>query len=117
MKQLPFASLSYELKKKQTRRERFLLEMEQVVPWDALLAVIEPVYPKSGGRGRQPMPLSMMLRIYGEQQWFELSDRGRRTHSMKSGPCGALPALSWARPRRPMRPRSSISADYRSRTD
>lgn len=117
MKQLPFASLSYDLKKKQTRRERFLLEMEQVVPWDALLAVIEPVYPKSGGRGRQPMPLSMMLRIYGEQQWFELSDRGRRTHSMKSGPCGALPALSWARPRRPMRPRSSISADYRSRTD
>ena len=42
MKQLTFASLSYDLKKKQTRRERFLLEMEQVVPWDALLAVVEP---------------------------------------------------------------------------
>jgi hypothetical protein len=49
MKQLTFASLSYEFKKKQTRRERFLLEMEQVVPWDALLAVVEPFYPRSAG--------------------------------------------------------------------
>jgi hypothetical protein len=46
MKQTTFASLSYDSKKKQTRRERFLLEMEQVVPWDALLAVVEPFYPK-----------------------------------------------------------------------
>ena len=53
MKQLTFASLSYELKKKQTRRERFLLEMEQVVPWDALLAVVEPFYPKSDQPARQ----------------------------------------------------------------
>lgn len=76
MKQLTFASLSYDIKNKQTRRERFLLEMEQGVPWEALLAVIEPVYPKSGGRGRQPMPLSMMLRLYCVQQWFDLSDPG-----------------------------------------
>ncbi|WP_460028956.1 transposase, partial [Methyloparacoccus murrellii] len=76
MKQLTFASLSYDLKKKQTRRERFLLEMEQVVPWDALLAVVEPFYPKPGQPGRQPMPLSMMLRIHCLQQWFDLSDPG-----------------------------------------
>ena len=76
MKQLTFASLSYDLKKKQTRRERFLQEMEQVVPWQALLAVVEPFYPTSGQPGRPPMPLSMMLRIHCLQQWFDLSDPG-----------------------------------------
>ena len=76
MKQTTFASLSYDAKKKQTRRERFVLEMEQVVPWEALLAVVEPFYPKSGQPGRQPMPLNMMLRIHGLQQGFNLSDPG-----------------------------------------
>lgn len=74
MKQITFASLAYEAKKKQTRREKFLAEMEQVVPWVALLAVIEPYYPKSGRRGRPPMPLATMLRIYCIQQWYALSD-------------------------------------------
>jgi hypothetical protein len=48
--------------------------MEQVVPWDALLAVVEPFYPKSGQPGGQPMPLSMMLRIHCLQREFDLSD-------------------------------------------
>lgn len=61
MKQTTFASLAFERKKKQTRRERFLAEMEKVVPWAALLAVIEPHYPTTGRRGRPPMPLSTML--------------------------------------------------------
>jgi IS5 family transposase len=74
MKQTTFASLAFERKKKQTRRERFLLEMEAVVPWSELLAVIEPHYPKSGGRGRPPMTLATMLRIYFLQQWYALSD-------------------------------------------
>lgn len=74
--QTTFASLSYDTKKKQTRREKFLLEMELVIPWGSLLAVIMPFYPKSGHRGRQPMPLPMMLRIYFLQQWFDLSDPG-----------------------------------------
>lgn len=74
MKQTTFASLAYERKKKQTRRERFLAEMEAVVPWAALLAVIEPHYPTTGCRGRPPMPLSTMLRIYFMQQWYALSD-------------------------------------------
>lgn len=74
MKQTTFASLAFERKKKQTRRERFLAEMEAVVPWAALLAVIEPHYPTSGRRGRPPMPLATMLRIYFMQQWYALSD-------------------------------------------
>ncbi|CAI07435.1 Transposase, IS5 family [Aromatoleum aromaticum EbN1] len=48
--------------------------MDAVVPWAALLAVIEPHYPKAGRRGRQPMPMETMLRIYFMQQWYALSD-------------------------------------------
>ena len=76
MKQASFASLTFDAQKKQTRREKFLAEMEQAVPWDALLAVIEPHYPKAGRRGRQPMPLEAMLRICFLQQWYALSDPG-----------------------------------------
>jgi IS5 family transposase len=74
MKQLSLASLTYAAKGKQTRREKFLSEMEQVVPWAELEALIEPHYPKAGKRGGQPKPLSAMLRIYVMQQWFGLSD-------------------------------------------
>lgn len=74
MKQTTFASLAFDRKKKQTRRERFLSEMETVVPWAALLAVIEPHYPKAGRRGRPPKALETMLRIYFMQQWYALSD-------------------------------------------
>jgi transposase, IS5 family len=69
MKRRPFASLSFESKKKPTRRERFLGEMDKVVPWEALLALIEPSYPRSGRRGRPPMPAATMLRIHFMQQW------------------------------------------------
>jgi IS5 family transposase len=74
MKQTSFASLAFTEKKKQTRRERFLAEMEAVVPWSALLSVIEPHYPKSGRVGRQPVGLETMLRIDFMQQWYALSD-------------------------------------------
>jgi IS5 family transposase len=76
MKQTTFASLAYEQKKKRTRREKFLGEMDQVVPWAKLVALIEPHYPKAGRRGRPPMPLETMLRIYFMQQWYALSDPG-----------------------------------------
>lgn len=76
MKQQSFASFEYHGKKKQTRRERFLTEMERVIPWKRLLAVIEPHYPKAGARGGQPKPLEAMLRIYLLQQWYGLSDPG-----------------------------------------
>jgi IS5 family transposase len=76
MKQISFASLAFERKKKRTRRELFLGEMDELIPWSELLALIEPYYPKSGRRGRQPMPLETMLRIYFMQQWYGLSDPG-----------------------------------------
>src|SRR5438309_3047043 len=73
MKQSTFADLEYDVKKKRTRREKFLAEMNQVVPWARWLQLIEPHYPKAG-LGRRPMPLERMLRIYLLQQWFNLSD-------------------------------------------
>ena len=73
MSQMSFSSLAFQSKKKVTRREHFLGEMDQVTPWPALEELIEPHYPKAG-RGRRPMSLSTMLRIYFLQQWFQLSD-------------------------------------------
>jgi IS5 family transposase len=72
-KQTSFAQSEYAGKKKVTRRERFLGEMERVVPWARLVAVIEPHYPK-GKRGRPPMGVERMLRIYFLQQWYALAD-------------------------------------------
>jgi IS5 family transposase len=71
--QRTFASLAWTEKKKVTRRERFLAEMNAVIPWTELLALIRPHYP-TAGRGRTPMPLERMLRIYFLQQWFDLAD-------------------------------------------
>lgn len=71
--QLSFAQSEYAGKKKVTRRERFLGEMEQVVPWVRLCAVIEPHYPQ-GRRGRPPIGIERMLRIYFLQQWYALAD-------------------------------------------
>jgi transposase, IS5 family len=73
MSQPTFAALAFANKKKQTRREKFLAEMEQVVPWAKLLEVMEQYYPKAG-QGRPPLGLEKMLRIYFLQQWFSLSD-------------------------------------------
>jgi IS5 family transposase len=73
MKQPTFASLAFENKKKKTRREKFLDEMEQVVPWGKLLPIIEKHYPKAG-KGRPPLGVEKMLRIYFLQQWYSLSD-------------------------------------------
>src|SRR5437879_7715281 len=58
---------------KKTRRAIFLEEMEQVVPWAKLCAVIAPHYPRPGN-GRRPKELEQMLRIYFLQQWFNLAD-------------------------------------------
>ena len=73
MNSLSFASLAYDNKKKKTRREKFLQEMDKVIPWRELIQIIERHYPKAGN-GRQPMPLERMLRIYFMQQWYGLSD-------------------------------------------
>ena len=75
MQQISFSQMEYAGKKRVTRRERFLGEMERVVPWSALLEVLEPYYPK-GKRGRPPIGLERMLRVYFIQQWYGLSDEG-----------------------------------------
>jgi IS5 family transposase len=71
--QRTFAWLAWNGKGKVTRRERFLAEMDAVIPWSRLVRLIEPHYPKAG-QGRQPLGLEKMLRIYFLQQWFNLSD-------------------------------------------
>ena len=71
--QLSFAQSEYAMKKKVTRRERFLGEMEEVVPWERLMEVIKPHSPK-GERGRRPIGIERMLRIYFLQQWYGLAD-------------------------------------------
>lgn len=71
--QRTLASVAYDTKGKVTRRERFLREMDAVIPWARLIALIAPHYAKPG-RGRRPLPLETMLRVYFLQQWFDLSD-------------------------------------------
>lgn len=75
MRQSSFSDVEYASKKKVTRKERFLTEMDQVIPWKILLKPIRRHYPKAGG-GRKPKDLEIMLRIYFLQQWYGLSDPG-----------------------------------------
>ena len=76
MKQTTFSDAEFTNKKKQTRRDRFLAEIEAVTPWPALVAALLPYYPKGDGRGRPPVGLERMLRMYIAQQCFGLSDEG-----------------------------------------
>ena len=73
MKQMSFADAEYAGKRKQTRSERFLIEMDQVVPWKGLITLIEPHYPKGEG-GRPAYPLMAILRVHLMQNWFGYSD-------------------------------------------
>ena len=62
---------------KTTRRAQFLADMQVIVPWAELVAVVEPFYPKvSEAGGRPPLPLERMLRVYFLRLWFNLSDPG-----------------------------------------
>jgi len=76
MKQISFAQAEHQNKKKVTRRERFLAQMEALVPWQRLIEALSPSYfPNSAGkRGRPPIGLERMLRIYFLQQWYALAD-------------------------------------------
>lgn len=74
--QSSFSALEFAAKKKLTRRERFVREIDAVTPWAELAARIEPFYPKGTGRGRPPMGLARMLRLYVVQQCLGLSDEG-----------------------------------------
>jgi IS5 family transposase len=66
--QASFSDLEYAAKKRVTRRDRFLSEIEAVTPWLALVAEIEPFYPKGEGRGRPPIGVRRLLRMYIAQQ-------------------------------------------------
>ncbi len=96
MTQLSFSDAEYAGKRKKTRRERFLEEMEQVVPWDALLALIEPVYPKAGN-GRRPYALATMLRVHLMQNWFGYSDPAMEEALYEVAPLRRFAGLSLAR--------------------
>ena len=74
--QSSFSDLEYAAKKKQTRRDRFLVEIEAATPWTSLLNVIAPYYPVSGRRGHPPIGLERILRMYIVQQCFGFSDEG-----------------------------------------
>lgn len=76
MKQISFAQAEHQNKKKVTRRERFLAQMEALVPWQRLIDALSPSYfPNAAGkRGRPPIGLERMLRIYFLQQWYALAD-------------------------------------------
>ena len=74
MRQSTFSEGGFEKHRKKTRREQFLADMEEIIPWAELSAVIEPFYPKGEGAGRLPIGIERMLRIHFLQHWFNLSD-------------------------------------------
>ncbi len=74
MRQKTLAEEGFERYRKPTRREQFLDEMDQIIPWRELCGVIEPFYPQPEGAGRPPVGLERMLRIHFLQHWFNLSD-------------------------------------------
>ncbi len=73
-KQLNFSQAEYKFKKKLTRRDIFLAKRSDIVPWGQLTAIIEPHYSRHGKRGRPPIGIDRMLRMYFIQQWYRLAD-------------------------------------------
>ena len=103
MKQISFAQAEHQNKKKVPRRERFLAQMDSVVPWQRLIEVLSPSYFRNsaGTRGRPLMGLERMLRIYFLQQWHALADealedtiydsQSMRDFGLFDAGCGILP--------------------------
>ena len=78
MRQQTFAEAGFEKHRKLTRREQFLDDMERVVPWEELCALIDPFYPKPPGAGRRPVGLDRMLRIHFLQHGVQSVGPGGR---------------------------------------
>ena len=97
MSQMSFGDAEYAGKRKQTRREIFLAEMEQVVPWKSLLKLIEPLY-RIAGRGPQPYRLDRMLRVHLMQNWFGLSDAALEEALYEITPMRTFARLSLSQP-------------------
>ena len=75
MKQQSFSDIEYGKRKRRTKRDEFLEIMEEVIPWEEWVSIVEPHYP-SGKRGRPPRGVETMLRMYLLTNWFNLSDEG-----------------------------------------
>lgn len=96
MDQMSFSEAEYAGKRKKTRRAVLLQEMDKVVPWQPLMALIEPWYPKAG-KGRRPYPLRTMLRIHLMQNWFGYSDPAMEEALYDVAPLRTFAGLSLAR--------------------
>jgi IS5 family transposase len=107
--QTSFAELEFISKKKLTRRERFLAQIEAATPWAQLVAVIEPHYPK-GNRGRPPIGLERMLRMYIAQKGFGLSYGGVEDALYDSQAIRRFVGIDLAREEAPPMPRYIIMA-------
>ena len=109
-KQLGFTDYELTTAKQQTKREKFLAEMEAVVPWQALIDLIEPHYPKASKKGgRPPYPLATMLRIHLLQQWYPLSDPAMEEALIDVPSMGRFAGIELISVGSRMRPRSSPS--------
>jgi IS5 family transposase len=96
MDQMSFGDAEFANKKKRTRRELFLADMEKVVPWKELVKLLEPFY-CAGERGRRPYPLQTMLRVHLMQNWFGLSDPAMEEALYEIGSMRGFAKLSLAR--------------------
>ena len=76
MRQQSFTAEDFEKYRKKTRKEVFLEEMDQIIPWQEMSEAVKPHYPAPKGAGRRPIGIERMLRIQFLQHWFELSDPG-----------------------------------------
>ncbi len=109
MKQPTLATMTgFERYTKKTRRAQFLEEMDRVVPWSKLCALIEPHYPKAGN-GRPPVGVERMLRIYFLQQWFNLSDPAVEEALYDSVVMRSFAGIDLGREPVPTRPRCASS--------
>ena len=86
MKQETFTDIEYSFRKKKTKREEFLEIMNEIIPWDEWVGIIEPYYPR-GKRGRPPMGIEKMLRMYLLRIWFNLSVRCKVEHVFRIIKC------------------------------
>ena len=73
--QISFTEIEYLQRRKTTKREAFLREMDRIVPWEDCVRCVQAVYPK-GERGRKPISVETMLRMYLLQTWFNASAKG-----------------------------------------
>jgi hypothetical protein len=110
------AQSSFEKFGRKSKPEQFVDEMNKVVQWTGLLALVEPYYPKAGN-GQRPVGLAIMLGAYFVQQWFNLSDPGVEEALYESPALRRfVGAWIWVWRRLPTRPRSCASVTYSKAT-